>query len=68
MKKTISILLLCLVTALATWGEDRIQVYVTDSDSYTNVRNAPKGDVVYRLERGDGNEFMLEIDRCVDGW
>lgn len=45
-------------------------VYVYDpGEEYTNVRNAPGGDVVLQLPLGDlENEYLLEISGYENGW
>ena len=44
-----------------------IGVYILDNDGdFTNVRNAPKGKVVFKLPSREG--VMIGVDKMVNGW
>ena len=44
-----------------------IDVYITDPDSYTNVRNAPKGDVVGSLDNRKSS-WCMTVTEIKNGW
>ncbi len=50
--------------------ETSFGVYVIDpGEAFTNVRNAPGGDVIMELAHGElGEEYMLDIIEAQDGW
>ncbi|MBQ0161383.1 MAG: hypothetical protein MJZ99_08080 [Bacteroidales bacterium] len=60
--KRIVLLGVILLNCLAAMSQ--VNVWVSDKDSITNVRNAPKGKVVGHLETDD----MITVDSCVNGW
>lgn len=45
-------------------AQNDLHVYVRDSDTVTNLRNGPKGDVVGHVHNFD----MLVLDSCANGW
>ena len=59
---TISLLLLTIAASAQGLG-----VYILDYDGdFTNVRNAPKGKIVFKLPARDG--VMIDVDKVVNGW
>ena len=50
--------------------ETSFGVYVIEpGEAFTNVRNAPGGDVIMELAHGElGEEYMLDIIEAQDGW
>ena len=44
-----------------------IGVYIYDNDGdFTNIRNAPKGKIVFKLPSREG--VMIGVDKVVNGW
>ncbi|MCQ2288301.1 MAG: SH3 domain-containing protein [Muribaculaceae bacterium] len=58
-------LLLALALVLGTMVcNAQLGVFVSDDTQPTNLRDAPKGNIVDYLRNGD----MIDVDRCVNGW
>ena len=58
----ISLMLLSVSVSAQSLG-----VYILDYDGdYTNVRNAPKGKIVFKLPARDG--VMIDVDKIENGW
>jgi len=55
---------------VSTFCETNFGVYIYDpGEEFTNVRNAPGGDVVLQLPLGDlDNEYLLQISGYEKGW
>lgn len=59
---TIALMMLAVVGRAQSIG-----VYILDNDGdFTNVRNAPKGKVVFKLPAREG--VMIGVDKMVNGW
>lgn len=44
-----------------------IGIYIYDNDGdFTNIRNAPKGKIVFKLPSREG--VMIDVDKVVNGW
>ena len=65
MKKLIFSIALMLM-AVASHAQS-IGVYIFDNDGdFTNIRNAPKGKIVFKLPSREG--VMIGVDKVVNGW
>ncbi len=65
MKKYLFTISLLLLTIAAS--AQGLCVYILDYDGdFTNVRNAPKGKIVFKLPARDG--VMIDVDKVVNGW
>jgi len=59
---TISLLLFSIAAS-----DQGLGVYILDYDGdFTNIRNAPKGKIVFKLPARDG--VMIDVDKVVNGW
>ena len=68
MKRTILTFVAMLCLAVSAMAQS-IEVYISDnSGQATNIRNAPKGKVVYRLPLPASNGIMFSVDCQVNGW
>lgn len=65
MKKAFITIVLIGFCAISAWSQS-LEVFVSDSNGDTNVRNAPKGTVVAKLSQ-DGN-WMFSVETPKNGW
>ena len=68
MKRIITLIVL-IASITLTASAQTLDVYISDnSGQYTNIRNAPKGQVVCKLKLPDANGIMFSVAKQVNGW